>query len=228
MNMLKKLIGYLLFLPAIGFYSFILGPLLIMTLVPGGVLVFLLILGYRDGVLVFKRAMFRRIEQDIIEVPFNDECYIGRYVSDEHFKDMFIFSSQKLSLTAKEVYHGIFAYLPSSVVWLLKVRNQLVRYIGFSATNSKMSASLNDIQTGMQAGFLTFKLVSDKEVICSSSEKNMDLWLSVSRLSDTQFSVATVVNLKTWQGRWYMAVIKPFHKLIAPYCIKRALSANRI
>ena len=36
MDILKRFIGYVLFLPGIFFYSFILGPLLIAVLIPGG------------------------------------------------------------------------------------------------------------------------------------------------------------------------------------------------
>ncbi|TMO60295.1 hypothetical protein [Pseudoalteromonas aurantia] len=43
-----KILGYLLFLPFIGFYSFILGPILKLVLLPGGMLLFLLILGPTD------------------------------------------------------------------------------------------------------------------------------------------------------------------------------------
>ncbi|KAF7771493.1 hypothetical protein PCIT_a4083 [Pseudoalteromonas citrea] len=40
-----KILGYLLFLPFIGFYSFVLGPVLKLVLLPGGMLLFFVILG---------------------------------------------------------------------------------------------------------------------------------------------------------------------------------------
>ncbi|MCO7187789.1 MULTISPECIES: hypothetical protein [unclassified Pseudoalteromonas] len=43
--MLQRLIGYLLFIPFIVFYSYILGPALKVALVPGGLAILFFILG---------------------------------------------------------------------------------------------------------------------------------------------------------------------------------------
>jgi len=63
MDILKRFIGYVLFLPGIFFYSFILGPLLIAVLVPGGLMLLLLILGYKGGFLVPKREVLNTLKQ---------------------------------------------------------------------------------------------------------------------------------------------------------------------
>lgn len=51
----------------------------------------------------------------------------------------------------------------------------------------------------------------------------MDMWLSVMRLSDNEFALSTLVNLKTRSGKIYMAFVKPFHKFVAKYCLRQAL-----
>lgn len=56
----------------------------------------------------------------------------------------------------------------------------------------------------------------------------MAIWLTVKRVSQSQFIVATEVELRTLKGRVYMAIIKPFHRFIAPFCIRYALKMNRI
>ncbi|WP_343224734.1 hypothetical protein [Pseudoalteromonas sp. Of7M-16] len=43
--MLTRLIGYILFIPFIAFYSYVLGPALKLVLVPGGMMLFFFILG---------------------------------------------------------------------------------------------------------------------------------------------------------------------------------------
>ncbi|TMP30168.1 hypothetical protein CWB99_03105 [Pseudoalteromonas rubra] len=43
--MLQRLIGYVLFIPFITFYSYVLGPALKVVLVPGGLAILFLILG---------------------------------------------------------------------------------------------------------------------------------------------------------------------------------------
>ncbi len=110
----------------------------------------------------------------------------------------------------------------------MKIRNSIVKHLGFSVSNTEMSLPIEDIKEGKTAGFLTIEHVSSVELVCASYEKNMDMWLSVSKISNDQYAVSTLVNLKTKTGKVYMLVIKPFHKLIAKYCINQALKSGRI
>ena len=50
MDLFFRIIGACIFLPFIGFYSYVLGPTLKLILLPGGLLLLLLILGKEDGV----------------------------------------------------------------------------------------------------------------------------------------------------------------------------------
>ncbi|KZN62028.1 hypothetical protein N473_21020 [Pseudoalteromonas luteoviolacea CPMOR-1] len=43
--MLTRILGYILFVPFIAFYSYVLGPVLKLILIPGGLMLFILILG---------------------------------------------------------------------------------------------------------------------------------------------------------------------------------------
>lgn len=43
--MLTRIIGYILFVPFIAFYSYVLGPVLKLVLIPGGLMLFIFILG---------------------------------------------------------------------------------------------------------------------------------------------------------------------------------------
>ncbi|GAA0350912.1 hypothetical protein GCM10009092_14130 [Bowmanella denitrificans] len=45
-----RILGYVLFLPFLFFYSYILGPVLKAVLVPGGLMLLFLIQGWKDGV----------------------------------------------------------------------------------------------------------------------------------------------------------------------------------
>jgi len=91
-----------------------------------------------------------------------------------------------------------------------------------------MSLAYEDIREGQEAGFLIIDKVSELELVCVAYEKNMDMWLSVLKVSDDQFAISTLVNLKTKVGKVYMIFIKPFHKIVAKYCIKQALKSGRI
>ncbi|MGS0535724.1 hypothetical protein [Pseudoalteromonas sp. SaAl2] len=56
MNIIKRVIGFVLFIPFIFFYSYMLGPILKAILVPGGIILLWLILGPREGYKAIKKA----------------------------------------------------------------------------------------------------------------------------------------------------------------------------
>lgn len=60
MENLKRLVGAVIFLPFIFCYSYIVGPLLMAILIPGGVILLLLILGFKDGKKAFKAAFLAK------------------------------------------------------------------------------------------------------------------------------------------------------------------------
>ncbi len=53
---LIRILGFILFLPMIGFYSYVLGPVLKLVLVPGGLTILFLILGPKQFRFHFNRA----------------------------------------------------------------------------------------------------------------------------------------------------------------------------
>lgn len=164
----------------------------------------------------------------VSEIEFPVETKINGKELNSYYRDSFKIRVNKTDLEAKNVYHSIFGFLPKPVQLALSFRNSIVKHFGFSASNTEMSLPLEDIEAGKKAGFLIIESVESSEVICGAYEPNMDMWLSVLKLSEQEFAVSTLVNLKTKTGKVYMAFIKPFHKLVAKYCIKQALKAGRI
>ncbi|MDK1286389.1 hypothetical protein [Pseudoalteromonas umbrosa] len=57
--MLSRIIGYILFVPFIAFYSYVLGPVLKLILIPGGLLLFVCIFGPKEFSIHW-RAAFRK------------------------------------------------------------------------------------------------------------------------------------------------------------------------
>jgi|TARA_B100000745_G_scaffold75347_1_gene45570 hypothetical protein len=164
----------------------------------------------------------------ISEIQFPQKTTIQNKASAPYYRDAFKVVVTKHGLEAKQVYHGIFGFIPKPVQWALKLRNALVKWIGFAASDTEMALPLEEIATGKKAGFLVIEGVTEEELVCGAYEKNMDIWLSVLRLSEQEFAISTLVNLKTRSARWYMALIKPFHQRIAKYTIRQALKAGRI
>lgn len=164
----------------------------------------------------------------ISEMDFPVNTRINGKERNAFYRDSFKVVVNKSNLEAKHVYHGIFSYLPKPVQLAFRFRNAIVKYLGFSTSDTKMSVPLKSIVKGNKAGFLTVEYIEECEVVCRAYENNMDMWISVLKLSEKEFAKSTLVNLKTRSGKMYMAVIKPFHKIVAKYCIKQALTAGRI
>lgn len=164
----------------------------------------------------------------ILEIEFPEATKICGKERGSFYRDSFKVQVSKEKLEARQVYHGIFGFLPQPVRLALRLRNSIMRWFGFSASSAEMSRPLEDIKAGKSAGFLVIDSVSISEVVCRASEANMDMWLSVLKLSEQEFAVSTLVNLKTGSGKAYMTCIKPFHKLVVKYSIRQALKFGRI
>ncbi|MDQ2078398.1 DUF2867 domain-containing protein [Marinimicrobium sp. ABcell2] len=165
----------------------------------------------------------------ITEIGFPGGTEINGRERGSFYRDSYSVTVGKKGLGARQVYHGIFGYLSMPVQVALRVRNSVAKLVGFAATNTTMSAlSMEEVQPGKRAGFLTIEAASDSEVVCGAYEKNMDMWISVLKLSEQDFAISTLVNLKTRSGKIYMAIIKPFHKVVAKYSIRQSLKAGRI
>lgn len=87
---------------------------------------------------------------------------------------------------------------------------------------------LDDIKVGNNMEFLIVEAACDSEGICASYENNMDIWISVLKLSENEFSVSSLVNLKNKTARIHMAISKPFHKMISKYSIQQAINNWRL
>ncbi|MDK2593504.1 hypothetical protein [Pseudoalteromonas obscura] len=66
--MLTRLIGYILFIPFIAFYSYVLGPVLKLVLVPGGLMLFFFILGPDEFSIHWQKA-FSKTQRECENVP---------------------------------------------------------------------------------------------------------------------------------------------------------------
>ncbi|KZN45898.1 hypothetical protein [Pseudoalteromonas luteoviolacea] len=66
--MLTRIIGYILFVPFIAFYSYILGPVLKLVLIPGGLMLFVIILGPKEFS-TYWHAAFNTQPNELKSVP---------------------------------------------------------------------------------------------------------------------------------------------------------------
>jgi hypothetical protein len=99
---------------------------------------------------------------------------------------------------------------PKWIVWLLELRNILVKPFGLDTksrfTDMNNDKSLNEIVFGMTDKHLTFYV----SLWCGEHQNNKQL-----------LKITTVVKYNNTLGKLYFAVIKPFHCVIIKTMLRR-------
>lgn len=163
------------------------------------------------------------------EIDFPVESLLYGKEAEFFYRDSYkLISHKKVGFDAKHIFHGIFGHLPKTAQWLMALRNSIMKWFGFSVGDFEPNLLLENIKEGENAGFLFIESVTSIEVVSASYEKNMDIWISVLKISESEYTVSTLVNMKTIASRVYLYTIKPFHKVLAKYAIKHAIKHKRI
>ena len=164
----------------------------------------------------------------VSEVNFPGKTSLVGRESDSFYRDAFLVNSRRRNSSAKYVYHSIFAYCPNLILNVFDFINRIAKKLRFSGISCPVYFEYNAIYKGKKIGLITFDEISNSEVIVVANEKNMDIWVSVLKVTDTQFIVSTLINFKNQKGRIYMRLIKPLHQMLTKFSIKQALKARRL
>lgn len=118
---------------------------------------------------------------------------------------------------------AIFSSAPAWIGRLLRLRNLLVRPFGLRADSSEARASpTGPLRPGEYVGpFRVFTLAPD-EVLMGLDDRHLDFRVSV-LVRDEAVTVTTIVQQHNTFGRFYFAVVKPFHRVIVPVLIRQGL-----
>ncbi len=133
-----------------------------------------------------------------------------------------------------EIYWNIFFFTPGWIELLMNLRNRLVSFVGLKGvTASELKAEQRkplpkQVAVGQKIGAFTLFSSDENEMIMGENDRHLDFRISVKRASPSSVYVTTAVNTHNGLGRIYMALIKPFHKIIARSMISRAFKAGRL
>lgn len=139
------------------------------------------------------------------------------------FYDAFTFLVAEQGQTPAQVYHAILGQLPMFVRQLMSVRNKLVKPLGFEVQDIQTIPSAEALQVGKGEGLHRVEYLDESEIVCSTSEKHMRVWLSVYKRSAFQFTISTMVETHSTIGKGYLMAIIPFHKLVAIASVRSML-----
>jgi len=136
---------------------------------------------------------------------------LKEYVSFFHYCDSFsgaLITSKSIEKIAIDIFS-----IPPWVVYLLRVRNFLVKPFGLYIPSKKKQEKEKK---------LPFKEFGHhgSELIMGETDKHLDFWVSVLKKPEC-IVITTVVKFHNVLGRLYFLPVKQFHKLIVRQLLKR-------
>ncbi|MBB6489551.1 DUF2867 domain-containing protein [Rhizobium lusitanum] len=113
---------------------------------------------------------------------------------------------------------------------LTRVRDVVMATVG---VKSSRAVGVAAAAQGPVIGFFPLLSKSARELVMGADDRHLDFRLAILLRADTaggrELVVVTVVHCHNWLGRTYLAVITPFHRVIASASLEqaaRATSAN--
>jgi hypothetical protein len=116
---------------------------------------------------------------------------------------------------------------------LMVLRNSLVRLVGLKAVGQiddfrHTPQPPRDYRVGDRVGIFYLQHLANHEVVMTQDDRHLDVWVSLftyQRNGQHRLAVSSVVQVHNGLGRFYMAVITPFHKAIVRATLRRYLAA---
>jgi hypothetical protein len=109
---------------------------------------------------------------------------------------------------------------------LTRVRDVVMATVG---VKSSRAVGVAAAARGPVIGFFPVLSKSAGELVMGEDDRHLDfrvaILLRAGAAGDRELVVVTVVHCHNWLGRTYLAVIAPFHRVIAPACLEQAARA---
>lgn len=122
----------------------------------------------------------------------------------------------------KEISKLVFATMPKWVETLMKIRNQLVKFIGLKSEKPK---DYNEkFNVGGYIGFFKIFHLTEQQVILGANEDHLNFRAIIDLKSSNKNNVfvTTLVEYNNSKGKIYMRIIKPFHRIVVRNMVKQA------
>jgi len=163
-----------------------------------------------------------------IEVPPSSR--ISHELHGADFFDAYEMPFAHAGRSALEIHLQVVSRTPAWINLMMATRNRVVSFFGLKnlghlggVNNTKLAGAYC---VGDRVGIFSLHSVSDDEIILGDSDKHLDVKVSICKLvrEDREFvAVTTVVHIHNLLGRVYMLFVVPFHRLIVPAVLVRAV-----
>ncbi|WP_430409930.1 DUF2867 domain-containing protein [Kordia sp.] len=136
------------------------------------------------------------------------------------FSDTFSTTNQENSI--EEITNQIFNTAPKWVEFLFKMRNSIVKFFGLK-TGIPDDYS-EDFKVGGYVKFFKIYTITDNEVILGANDSHLNFRAIVHNTNTPMYNikVTTLVEYNNVKGKIYMAIVKPFHRLVVKRMVEQA------
>ena len=134
------------------------------------------------------------------------------------------FSTSNHSNTIEKVAKLIFDTSPKWVSNLFRLRNWIVKFFGLKTTAPA------DYHTKFEVGgyvkFFKIYYIADNEVIMGADDKHLNFRVLICNTNSERHNikVTTLVKFNNSFGKFYMTLVKPFHRLVVMKMVSQAYS----
>ncbi len=127
----------------------------------------------------------------------------------------------------EKITNKVFVNFPNWITTLMNLRNTIVKKIGLKT--QRPSDYSTEFKIGGYIGFFKIYDIMRNEIILGVDDKHLDFRISVfnSKESIYNIKITTIVQYNKRFGKAYMAIVKPFHKLIMKQIVQRAYSIEK-
>lgn len=163
----------------------------------------------------------------ITEYPVDEKGLAG-FLQPIDFADCYAVRLGQESLSITDIYLDIFTIAPDWVRWLFILRNKIVGVFGLHGASSEQLTNIqrqSSYSVGDTIGFFQLYHLEDDVVVAGGDDKHLDFRVVIEKQHKVDgcfVSATTLVKYNHLSGRIYIALIKPFHKLIVKRLLKDA------
>lgn len=136
------------------------------------------------------------------------------------FADTFSTTNKKDSI--EEITNQIFNTAPKWVTFLFKIRNSIVHFFGLK---TGVPDDYNeDFKVGGYVKFFKIYDIAANEVILGANDSHLNFRAVVhnQKTAVHNIKVTTLVEYNNTKGKIYMAIVKPFHRLVVKHMVGQA------
>lgn len=147
----------------------------------------------------------------------------GQVLAGAQFADSYALTVDGLRLDAIIATQRVLGRTPAWVTWLMAIRNLAVKPLRLRTSFDRIASP------NARIGWFPVISQSARQVVLGFDDRHLDFRILVEvkgfGVGPQEVSASTVVKTHNLLGRVYLAIVKPFHRIIVPAMLAQIRSA---